>query len=376
MRADAARRSGSTLRRARRDLVAGQQCLVVLARPDAGKRVSPHHDLGRQRPPVVGRRHDGAVGAHVPHCQQGAGGERRQRPPAPQHVAALADRPGDIGLDCSDARRGLRHRLDSVPGVVERGPHQVVHGGVDDGPAALAGLLDRDHAGEQDACRRHQPATGFDHHRHAEALADTRDQCAVGLDIGRRLVPVAHAESAPEVEPCHRVAGPAQALHKRDEPIEGGLERRESRELRADVHGKAERLDAFERGGVRVKRRDVRVVDSELVAPPAGGDLVVGLGIDIRVDAERHRRPRAGSARGCVESLQLGRRFDVELTDPVASARSISSRVLPGPANTRRSGAMPARSAPRSSPPEMISAPAPRRARVRITARVSLALTA
>ena len=41
-----------------------------------------------------------------------------------------------------------------------------------------------------------QPAAGLDHQRHAEALADTLDQRAVGLDIGRCLVPVADAEPA------------------------------------------------------------------------------------------------------------------------------------------------------------------------------------
>ena len=203
-----------------------------------------------------------------------------------------------------------------MPGVVERRPHQVVHGGVDDGPAALAGLLDRDHAGEQHAGRRHQPAAGLDHHGHAEALADALDQRAVGLDIGRGLVPVAHAEPAPEVEPRHRVAGFAQTLHQRDEPVEGGFEGRETRELRADVHGEADRLDPLQRGSVRVERRNLRVVDPELVAPPAGGDLVVGLGIHIRVDAQRDRRARACGARGRVEGLKLGRRFDVELPDP------------------------------------------------------------
>ena len=82
------------------------------------------------------------------------------------------------------------------------------------------------------------------------------------------------------------------------------------------MHGKADRLDPSSVGSVRVERRNVRVVDAELVAPPAGGDLVVGLGIDVRVDAERDRRAGAGGAGGRVESLKLGRGLDVELPDP------------------------------------------------------------
>ena len=59
---------------------------------------------------------------------------------------------------------------------------------------------------------------------------------------------------------------------------------------------------------------------------------------------------------------------------PAANARAISARVLPTPAKTSRAGAMPAASARASSPPETTSAPAPRPAKVRITARASLAL--
>ena len=67
-----------------------------------------------------------------------------------------------------------------------------------------------------------------------------------------------------------------------------------------------------------VERRHVSVVDPELVAAPAGGDLVVGVGIHAGVHAERDPRQRAARLGGCVEGVELGGRFHVELPDPQA----------------------------------------------------------
>src|SRR4029079_9215742 len=57
-------------------------------------------------------------------------------------------------------------------------------------------------------------------------------------------------------------------------------------------------------------------------------------------------------------------------------ARRISSSVLPTPEKTILSGATPAATARRYSPPETTSAPSPALARVAITALLGLALTA
>ena len=61
---------------------------------------------------------------------------------------------------------------------------------------------------------------------------------------------------------------------------------------------------------------------------------------------------------------------------PASTAAVSSSSVLPTPLNTMRSGSNPAASARASSPPDTMSAPAPRSRRIRSTARFALALTA
>ena len=186
--------------------------------------------------------------------------------------------------------------------------------------------------GEQDARRRHQPAPRLDRHRHAEALAHPLHQRAVGVRLGRGLVPVAHAEPAAEVDPCHRLAGRAQPLHQGDQPLEGGLEGREARELRADMHGEADRLDSRQRGGSRVECRNLPVVDAELVAAPAGGDLVVGLGIDVPDSRGARPAPARPWARAAASSASSSaRRFHVELPDPVAERQVHLVPSLAGP---------------------------------------------
>ena len=192
-------------------------------------------------------------------------------------------------------------------------------------------LLHRDHTGEQDAGRRHQPAAGLDDRRHAEALADALDQPPVGIHGRRRLVPIAHTEPAAKVDPLHRVAGRAQVLHQGDDPPVSGLERREARELRANVHGEAHRLDPLQRRRRGVERGDIAVVDPELVAAPARGDLVVGLGIDVGVHAERDRRAHVQRAGGRIQGLKLGGRFDVELSHPAGERQVHLVPRLAGP---------------------------------------------
>ena len=57
--------------------------------------------------------------------------------------------------------------------------------------------------------------------------------------------------------------------------------------------------------------------DPELVLGPAGRDLGVGPGVDVRVDADRDRRLAAAGSRDLGERLELGLRLDVEAQDAV-----------------------------------------------------------
>ena len=124
--------------------------------------------------------------------------------------------------------------------------------------------------------------------------------------------------------------------------------------------------------------RAVRVGDgnAELGALEAGGDVGVGLGIDVGVHAEGDGGPHAHGPRHLVEGAQLALGLHVE-HENLGLQRL--AHLVTGLAHTREddlAGGTPARSARYSSPPETISAPAPARAKVEITPRLALALTA
>ena len=104
-----------------------------------------------------------------------------------------------------------------------------------------------------------------------------------------------------------------------------------------------------------------RDVDAELVLAQSGRDVRVRAGVDVRVHAQRDAREDPARRRERRETPHLVLALRVELADRQASRPAASSSsVLPTPENTIRSGANPARSAARSSPPETMSAPAPR----------------
>jgi hypothetical protein len=138
----------------------------------------------------------------------------------------------------------------------------------------------------------------------------------------------------------------------------------------------ADHLDARETRGLGIDLAGPRDRDAELVLGPAGGDLRVRAGVDVGVDADGDRRgpPHAGGGLG--ERAQLGLGFHVELADAALERHRISSRVLPTPEKTMRSPGTPAARARRYSPSDTTSAPAPRRASTRMTARLEFAFSA
>ena len=123
-------------------------------------------------------------------------------------------------------------------------------------------------------------------------------------------------------------------------------------------------------GGAGIERGRLGERHAELVLGLAGRDLVVGLGVDVGIDAQRDGRglaPRGGDL--AESSSSSGSDFDVEAAKmPASSAKAISRAVLPTPENTILRPGMPAASARRSSPSETTSMPAPSLASVSSTA--------
>ena len=77
----------------------------------------------------------------------------------------------------------------------------------------------------------------------------------------------------------------------------------------------ADGRDPRKAGGLSVERGNVGGRNAELVLRKAGGDLGVGAGVDVGVDAERNRRGAAETAGDLGEVGQLLGAFDVNLAN-------------------------------------------------------------
>ena len=148
--------------------------------------------------------------------------------------------------------------------------------------------------------------------------------------------------------------------HEIGEQREGIAERLELGDLAADMHVDAGDLDARQLGGAGIDLARAADRDAELVLGLAGGDLVVGLGVDVGIDAQRDmRRVRPFAAAIADSSSSSGSDSTLKQRMPASSASAISRAVLPTPENMILSGGMPAARARCSSPSETTSAPAP-----------------
>ena len=91
--------------------------------------------------------------------------------------------------------------------------------------------------------------------------------------------------------------------------------RRRIDQLRTDVAIDANDLQARQVGGATVECRRGLDRDAELGGLEPGGNVRMGFRIDVRIDAQRNRRPHAMGAGDLVQLFQLGGRFDVEAAD-------------------------------------------------------------
>ena len=95
----------------------------------------------------------------------------------------------------------FHHRHDVVPGFVQGGAHEVVHGGIDDGEILLLAGLQVFDAGQQHAGIPHQAAPRFEDHLESPAREAVEKGRQVGGHGGLLLpLPVADAEAAAQVQ--------------------------------------------------------------------------------------------------------------------------------------------------------------------------------
>src|ERR1700761_3483644 len=269
--------------------IAGGEVVEGLAADDDAGLAARAEDHRRGGDAVVVGGHRVAVGAGRRGDEDLADDGRREHRVADDHVARLAVHPGD-----GDERVGLGEDAVGdqglVAGPVEHRSQVVGHTAVDGEVCADPGdLLDRADAVGGDAGVGDQRAPRLDHHPHVgpEDLAHAVDLDAdVVVDRGRAIVlGVGDAEAAADVDDLAPVAG--QLTERGDRQLVG----LELEDLRADVGVQPDQVqllggeDALDR-----PRRPGRVAgpEAELRVELAGGDVVVGRGLDPRGDPDQH----------------------------------------------------------------------------------------
>jgi len=139
---------------------------------------------------------------------------------------------------------------------------------------------------------------------------------AHGLDVvaGQRrlLVAVAHAETAAKVEVANADAAHGQAIDQRQQAIQCIEEGRQGGQLRADMAVDANHFQVAQFVGARIHRFGIGDGDAELVLLEPGGNVRMGAGIHVRIDAQRHRGDDAQLGGDQLQTFELVGGFDVE----------------------------------------------------------------
>ena len=202
-----------------------------------------------------------------------------------------------------------------MPRVVQRRPHQVVHRRVDDGEVARRAGLQHTHARQKHAGVPDQAPSRLEQQPLAPPAEQREDHRRVIFDRHRRLVAIADAETAADVDVLERNAFACERIDEREQPSGCLPVRPELGDLRPDVHVDAAHGDRRHARGAAVEQRSVGECDAEFAFLESGRDVRMRERIDVRVYAKAHRRDRAHACRDAGELIELARGFDVEAED-------------------------------------------------------------
>src|SRR5579883_415434 len=146
-----------------------------------------------------------------------------------------------------------------------------------------------------------------------EVVGQAFDHRSIVVHTGRRLVAIADAETAAEIDPLEPYVFRAQAAGEFGDAGKSEFERRERGDLRADMDGDSHRAETWKLRGAAERTHDMGEVDAELVLALAGGDLRMGSRIDIGIDADGDIGGDAETMRHGAQRAELGSGLDIDL---------------------------------------------------------------
>ena len=253
------------------------------------------HHLGDQRSCVVFAGHHRAIGARAAKGDQIPGGHGRQLTLLGKGITGFTDRSDHIKGPLVHTRGGFADGHDIVPRTIHRRAHQIIHRRVKDQEIAPLALFHIDDGRNKDARIPRNQAAGLDLDLDAQIAHDIADQRAIfgGQRWGDVGAFIGNSKAPAQIETADIMPLAAQQKRQIAHFFIGLAERVQIGQLAADMHVDAHHLDARKGCGQGIDGRGLGDGDAELVFGFAGGDLFMGLGIDIGVDAHRDRRAQA-----------------------------------------------------------------------------------
>ncbi len=298
-----------------------------------------------------------------------------------EEVSGFAHGADDVGgnFACALARS---YGNNFMMRLVKRRTNEVIHASVKDDEVFLAIFLDVEHAGDKRSGLGDEKASGFEKEMDSFESADGLfERGGVLLNFffgaeGQRCV-IFDAQPSSGVEELDGQPIFTELLNERGDAAGGGSEGVGSANLRADVNTDSGGLDPLVLCRAAIDSAGAVNVDAKFVLAQSSGDVGMGFGEDVRIDAQRD----AGALLelGCAfgEQVELALTLDVKEQDSEAQGEiNFGGRLADSEKTTRAAAALFTDRMRSSSPPDTMSKPAPSRSSSLRMASAEFAFTA
>ena len=203
--------------------------------------------------------------------------------------------------------------------LVHRRPWQVVHRCINDAEVLLITGLHVQHFGHADASVAHQRSAGLDHQLalaktpRVESLQQLGPQ---GVCLWWRIAVVVNSQATTKINVLNGYSSVLDAGHQ----IQHAVHRIEVRglagDLRSDMAVDPDDTQACKCRCTLVGRQCALVGNAELVALQTSGNVRVGLGVHIGVDANADRRDSSAGQCDFVENVDFSLALHIEAANP------------------------------------------------------------
>ena len=207
-------------------------------------------------------------------------------------------------------------------GIVKRRTHQVVHGSIDNGKVLLLAVLEIFHSREQHTGVADQRTTRFDDKFLTATLQHLQQRTRIIGNRRRCFVVVTNAKAAAKVEMLKPDSLRRQSVHQRQHFFCRCNERTDLGQLRTDMAIHAGDKQVRHGRCFTVQVKSLGVGHAELVLLQPGGDIWMGLRIDIRVHTQAYRSRGPHLSGHFIEPFQFRCRFHVETQDAALNGLS------------------------------------------------------